>query len=188
MEGVKGRRLTLFVCLLSFVNYIIMLLGDCMKCNYTIKKQDLKRYLQQKHRKINLFCIVLFMILFILFNFNVFMNNQKLMMMILGMTLIVIGILIFIVNKLYILASIHHMEKGQMTFGKHVLLIDQDHIEDRIRKHKLSFAWKDVRKIKITEKRISIKPKEGTINLVLEKRMMNPTDFEAVVQEIRKYQ
>ncbi len=158
-----------------------------MKCSYTIKKQDIKKYLQKKHRKVNLFCILVFIILFILINLNVFMNNQKVMTIILGCILVVLGIMIFIINKLYILASIKHMEKDQMTFGKHHLVVDENHIEDTINKHKLSFLWEDVQKVKITEQKILIKPKDGTVSLVLEKKFFKPNDLDSFMQEIKKY-
>lgn len=158
-----------------------------MKYSYTIKKQDIKKYLQKKHRKVNLFCMIIFILLFILINLNVFMNNQKLMMIILGCTVAVISILIFIINKLYILASMKRMEKDQMTFGKHYVVVDESHIEDTINKHKLSFLWEDIQKIKITEKQIIIKPKNGTVSLVLEKQMMKSADFDHLVREIKKY-
>lgn len=158
-----------------------------MECNYTIRKQDVKKYLRGKHRKINIVCILFFILLFILINLHVFVDNKGLMTTILGCTLVVIMLLIYIVNKLYIWLSIRHMEQDQMTFGKHHVIIDQHHIEDTIKKHKISFKWKDVKHIKITGERIEIKPKEGNLGLVLEKNMVQPENFKKLANEIQKY-
>lgn len=158
-----------------------------MDFTYTIKKEDFKKYLKQRHRGINIVCILFFILFFVFINWEIFINNKLLMSMILLCSVLIVCLLILITNKLFVVITIHHLEKEKKTFGRHHVLVDSNHIEDTIHKNTVSFLWKDVRNVKMTEEMITVKPKEGTISLVFHAGILKDEKFKKLQKEIEKH-
>lgn len=157
-----------------------------MEFTYTIKKEDLKKYLKKRHRGVNITCICFFIILFMLINLKTFQNNKLLISFFLLLFVLGVSLFIFLTNQIFIHCLIRKMEHDQKTFGRHQVVIDKNHIEDTIHKNKLAYAWKDVRDVKIDDEMIVIKPKEGTVSLVFHKCILKEQKFKEIQKEIRK--
>lgn len=158
-----------------------------MDFTYIIKKNDIKKYLKNKHRKINIVCILFFVLIFILINYTVFMNNKFLMSIFLTLSLLVVCTLIFIVNKLFIYFMIKYLENEGRTFGRHHIILDEKHIEDTVCKNTLFYLWKDIYDVKYKEDSIILRPKDSRYSLVFQKSILTEEKFKQLEEGIKKY-
>ena len=85
-----------------------------MEFTSTIKKNDLVKYLKERHRTTNFFCLILFVFLAIMINFKVFMDNTLLMTIGLIILVVVVALLIMLVNHIFIKFLIRNMENKKL--------------------------------------------------------------------------
>lgn len=151
-----------------------------MDFTYTIKKKDLVKYLKERHRTTNIFCLILFVFLAIMINFKVFMDNTLLMTIGLIILVVVVALFIMLVNHIFIKFLIRNMENKKLTFGRHHVKVDNKHIEDTIHKNTLSILWTDVRDITMDERMIVIKPKDQRVNLVFHQSILKKEHYDGL--------
>lgn len=144
-----------------------------MEFKYVVKKEQLKKYLYRRHIKINISGLLFFMVIAILINFKIFSNNVLLISLYVLFITLVLGIIIFIFDYLFVKISVNRMDN---TFGKHSLIIEKNNIVDKTKSSELIINKKDIKKIKVGNNIINIGIKNKP-SLVLLQDFFNKKDF-----------
>ena len=144
-----------------------------MEFKYVVKKEQLKKYLYRRHIKINISGLLFFMVIAILINFKIFSNNVLLISLYVLFITLVLGIIIFIFDYLFVKISVNRMDN---TFGKHSLIIEKNKIVDKTKSSELIINKKDIKKIKVGNNIINIGIKNKP-SLVLLQDFFNKKDF-----------
>lgn len=144
-----------------------------MEFKYVVKKEQLKKYLYRRHITINISGLLFFMVIAILINFKIFSNNVLLISLYVLFITLVLGIIIFIFDYLFVKISVNRMDN---TFGKHSLIIEKNNIVDKTKSSELIINKKDIKKIKVGNNIINIGIKNKP-SLVLLQDFFNKKDF-----------
>lgn len=144
-----------------------------MEFKYVVKKEQLKKYLYRRHIKINISGLLFFMVIAILINFKIFSNNVLLISLYVLFITLILGIIIFIFDYLFVKISVNRMDN---TFGKHSLIIEKNKIVDKTKSSELIINKKDIKKIKVGNNIINIGIKNKP-SLVLLQDFFNKKDF-----------
>lgn len=144
-----------------------------MEFKYVVKKEQLKKYLYRRHIKINISGLLFFMVIAILINFKIFSNNVLLISLYVLFITLILGIIIFIFDYLFVKISVNRMDN---TFGKHSLIIEKNNIVDKTKSSELIINKKDIKKIKVGNNIINIGIKNKP-SLVLLQDFFNKKDF-----------
>ncbi len=151
-----------------------------MKVNFVYDKKDYKKFLI-KSRLIN--NIVLFILGTI---FYLFLSYNKISLLILPLFMIGLVIIIFILNIIF--ASLYIKANDMLnnpTYGKYVLELTQNKFLITVNKRKMDYKYKDIKKIKVSNKELVLKMNKRRESLSFEKIKLKD-DFDKVVELFQK--
>ena len=152
-----------------------------MKVNFVYDKKDYKKFLI-KSRLIN--NIVLFILGTI---FYLFLSYNKISLLILPLFMIGLVIIIFILNIIF--ASLYIKANDMLnnpTYGKYTLEITQNKFSITVNKRKIDYKYKDIKKIKVTNKDLNLKMNKRIGTLTFEKIKFKESDFDKLVELFQK--
>ena len=152
-----------------------------MKVNFVYDKKDYKKFLI-KSRLIN--NIVLFIIGT---GFYLFLSYNKISLLILPLFMIALVIIIFILNIIFATLYIKANDMlNNPTYGKYTLELTQNKFSITVNKRKIDYKYKNIRKIKVTNKVLNLKMNKRRETLTFEKIKFNEKDFDKVVELFQK--
>ena len=152
-----------------------------MKVNFVYDKKDYSKFLI-KSRLIN--NIVLFIIGTV---FYLFLSYNKISLLILPLFMIALVIIIFILNIIFAALYIKANDMlNNPTYGKYTLELTQNKFSITVNKRKIDYKYKNIRKIKVTNKALNLKMNKRRENLTFEKIKFNEKDFDKVVELFQK--
>ena len=152
-----------------------------MKVNFVYDKKDYSKFLI-KSRLIN--NIVLFIIGTV---FYLFLSYNKISLLILPLFMIALVIIIFILNIIFAALYIKANDMlNNPTYGKYTLELTQNKFSITVNKRKIDYKYKNIRKIKVTNKALNLKMNKRRETLTFEKIKFNEKDFDKVVELFQK--
>ena len=152
-----------------------------MKVNFVYDKKDYKKFLI-KSRLIN--NIVLFILGTI---FYLFLSYNKISLLILPLFMIGLVIVIFILNIIFATLYIKANDMlNNPTYGKYTLELTQNKFSITVNKRKIDYKYKDIKKIKVTNKDLNLKMNKRRGTLTFEKTKFKESDFDKLVELFQK--
>ena len=152
-----------------------------MKVNFVYDKKDYKKFLIRS-RLIN--NIILFIIVT---GFYLFLSYNKISLLILPLFMIALVIIIFILNIIFAALYIKANDMlNNPTYGKYTLELTQNKFSITVNKRKIDYKYKNIRKIKVTNKALNLKMNKRRETLTFEKIKFNEKDFDKVVELFQK--
>ena len=152
-----------------------------MKVNFVYDKKDYKKFLIRS-RLIN--NIILFIIGT---GCYLFLSYNKISLLILLLFMIGLVIIIFLLNLIF--ASLYIKANDMLnnpTYGKYTLELTQNKFSVTVNKRKIDYKYKDIRKIKVTNKDLNLKMNKRRETLTFEKIKFKKSDFDKVVELFQK--
>ena len=152
-----------------------------MKVNFVYDKKDYKKFLIRS-RLIN--NIILFIIGT---GFYLFLSYNKISLLILPLFMIGLVIVIFLLNLIF--ASLYIKANDMLnnpTYGKYTLELTQNKFSVTVNKRKVDYKYKDIRKIKVTNKDLNLKINKRRETLTFERIKFKKSDFDKLVELFQK--
>ena len=151
-----------------------------MKVNFEYSKKEYKKFLIKSRLINNIVLFILGVGLYLYLGYN------KVSLIYLPLFAIGLILLIFILNLIYAFLYIKVNDMlNNPTYGKYVLELTQNKFSITVNKRKMDYKYRDIKKIKVSNKELVLKMNKRRETLSFEKIKLKD-DFDKVVELFQK--
>lgn len=152
-----------------------------MKVSFEYTKEEYKKYLLRS-RLIN--NIVLFIIGIIIY---LGLTLNKISLVYLPLFVIGLIVLIFLVNKLYVIAYLKVNDMlNYNTYGKYTIELTPNKFSVTLNKSKMDYKYNKISKIIVRKNYFKVKFKNSREYLTFEKKMFNENDYNKMIEMFKE--
>lgn len=147
-----------------------------MKVSFEYSKNDYKKYLLKSRRVNN---IVLFIIGTIVY---LWLTLNKVSLIYLPLFIIGLVILIFLLNKLYVVSYLKVNEMlNYNTYGKYIIELTPNKFSVTVNSSKVDYKYSKINKVVVGKDYFKVKFKKSRDYLTFEKKMFNENDYDKMI-------
>lgn len=162
-----------------------------MEFSYEWQREDLKKKLTKKRMKTNIIFFILGILLFFYITYSGFVYKEFDNWVIMLWFIIYFFLLLltlFLSTKWYVRSKLKHNDKKtKNAYGKYIITVDDNKIESKWNKDKISYNWKDINKFKFTKKYFWIKTAQDKIGLVFDRNILNEDDYNKLSNYVKEH-
>ena len=152
-----------------------------MKVNFEYTKEEYKKYLLKGRLVSNIVLFVIGLGIYLYFTLN------KISLLYLPLFIVGLLVVIFLLNKLYVLAQLKVNEMlNYSTFGKYTLELTPNKFSVRVNSGKTDYKYKDVKKIVEKKDSFEVKFKKGRDYLTFEKKFFTEEEYAKAIKMFKE--
>lgn len=147
-----------------------------MKVNFEYTKEEYKKYLLKGRLRNNIILFVIGLGVYLYFSLN------KISLLYLPLFILGLLIVIFLLNRLYIIAQLKVNDMlNYSAFGKYTLELTPNKFSVTVNKVKTDYKYNQIKKIKVRKNSFEIKFKKGRDYLTFEKKFFTEEEYTKII-------
>lgn len=152
-----------------------------MKVSYIYKEEDYKKYLLNSRKKSNVILFIIAMLIYFCF------LKDKIQLIYLPLYIICVLVIIFMLNKLYIAATIKvNYMLNYIVCGKYTLELKPNNFSITINKIKNDYKYNEIKKVITKKNYFILKFNKTRDSLIFEKKFLKEEDYLKIMEMFRE--
>ena len=148
-----------------------------MKINYEYTKEDYKKFLLKSRIKSNIFLFIIGTLIYLYFSYN------KISLVYLPLYIIGLIVLIFLLNKLYIISVFKVNElMNYNLYGKYILELTPNKFSLTVNKSKTDYKYNKIKKIVEKKNNFILKFNKNKDSLIFEKKNFSDENYIKIIE------
>lgn len=152
-----------------------------MKVSYIYKEEDYKKYLLNSRKKSNVILFIIAVLIYFCF------LKDKIQLIYLPLYIICVLVIIFMLNKLYIAATIKvNYMLNYIVCGKYTLELKPNNFSITINKIKNDYKYNEIKKVITKKNYFILKFNKTRDSLIFEKKFLKEEDYLKIMEMFRE--